>query len=113
MIKRLSENFTICAAAGGLLLTALVVVAAVGDQIRLAVVGVALLQMLVLGAVLVSARRSSATASAERAAASAELARAITNVGLRSVDEIRSSERELGARIDGLQGGPGQADRQT
>ncbi len=111
MIKRLSENFTACAAAGGLLLTALVVVAAVGDQIRLAVVGVALLQMLVLGTVLVSARRSSATAAAEQADTSAELARTITNVGLRSVDEIRSSERELGARIDGLQDLLGQTDR--
>ncbi len=102
MIKRISDNFTTGAAAAGLLLGALAVVAALGDQVRLAVVGLALLQVLILSAVLVLIRRSSSTAPDEQADNAAELARAISNVGLRAVDEIRSSERELGARLDAL-----------
>lgn len=102
MIKRLTGKFTTLAAGGGLLLMVLIAAAALGDRIDLALVGVGLLQVLVLGALLVTTRRSSAAAMSARAATAAELGRTISNIGLRSVDETRASERELSARIDAL-----------
>lgn len=101
-MKRLSDNIPAGAAAAGLVLLALVLVAALGDHTGLALVGVAALQVLVLGVVLILVRRSSAAATAERVAAVAELTRAISNMGLRSVDETRAATRELAAQIAAL-----------
>ena len=102
MIKRLSDNLVLAASAAGLVLTAVVVVGAVADQIGLAVTGVALLQLLLLGVGLLIWRGQRTAAPDDQQAAIKELNRAIANVGLRCVDEARATERELGARIDAL-----------
>ena len=49
MIKRLSDNLVLAASVAGLVLAAVVIGGAVADQIGLAVTGVALMQLLLLG----------------------------------------------------------------
>lgn len=98
MIKRLSDNLVVLASSAGLVLTLVVVAAALADEIGLAVAGLALLQLLLLGVGLLIWRGQQAGAS--NGTGLAELNRAISNVGLRAVDEARATERELGARID-------------
>ncbi len=102
MIKRLSDNLVTVASAAGLILLAVVVVGALADEIGLAVVGLALLQLLLLGVALLIWRNQQVTVPDGRATALGEINRAIANVGLRCVDEARATERELGARIDSL-----------
>jgi hypothetical protein len=101
VIKRLSDNLVAVASATGLIVLIVVVVAALADEIGVAVVGIALLQLLLLGVALLIWRGQRAGGPDDQVAL-AELRRAISNVGLRAVDEARATERELGARIDAL-----------
>ena len=98
MIKRLLDNIVVEVASVGLVLMAVVVAGALADEIGLAVTAVGLLQLLLLGVALLIWRGQRAAARNDTALA--ELNRAISNVGLRAVDEARATERELGARID-------------
>lgn len=102
MIKRLSDNLMVLASSVGLVLTTVVIIGALADEIGLALTGVALLQLLLLGVGLLIWRGQRIVAPDDQQAALAELNRAISNVGLRAVDEARATERELGARIDAL-----------
>jgi hypothetical protein len=102
VIKRLSDNLVTVASAAGLILLAVVVVGALADETGLAVVGLALLQLLLLGVALLIWRNQQVTVPDGRATALGEINRAIANIGLRCVDEARATERELGARIDSL-----------
>jgi uncharacterized membrane protein YqjE len=108
VIKRLLDNIVVEVASVGLVLMAVVVAGALADEISLAVTAVGLLQLLLLGVALLIWRGQRAVARNDSALA--ELNRAISNVGLRAVDEARATERELGARIDALREALGSRD---